>query len=140
MKKRKYYDLEKIKTFSVSGYFEWLLDFMKDKSDFFDSDWDYTDEKLNASDQQNVNCLFLLFEVIFQYARENKISSSYRPLGEYFPLKVHDIGFEIGYITGQGTSFYCKKIPLEKDEQFIDYKDILKNEEKQETVKVLKKK
>ena len=115
------------KLLSNTDYAEWLIDFTNDKEMFYDNDWDYSNEKLTDDNQKNVNYLSLFFEGIYGYAKENNIESSLRALGEYYQIKVDDVGFEIGYITGQGTSFYCKRIPLQEI-NFIDFMDIINNQ------------
>ena len=121
------------KMLSNTDYINWLISFTKDKDGFFDSDYDYSSEKLNEIDQKNVNLLPLLFEGIYDYAKKNYIYSSEDSLGEYYQVKKDDNGFQIGYISGQGTDFYCKKIPVEKNEYFIDFMDIVNNK-KQDNV------
>ena len=113
---------------SNTDYINWLIDFMKDKKIFHDEDWDYSLQKLDKYNQERVNELGLFFEGIFHYARSNNIDSFFRPLGECFYIKMNDNYFEIGYITGQGTMFYCKKVS--PDEDFIDFIDIINNKDK----------
>ena len=117
---------------SNTDYIEWLIDFTKDRESFADSDWDYSSEKLNDIDQKNVNNLSLFFEGVYNYARDNYLYSTMRPFGESFQLKLNDIGLEIGYMSGQGTLFYCKRIPL-TDDSFIDINDVITNK-KQDNV------
>ncbi len=50
-----------------------------------------------------------------------------RPLGECYQIKINNNGFEIGYVTGQETSFSCKKIQLDVEKAFIDFMDIINN-------------
>lgn len=114
--------------FSNKDYIQWLIDFTKDKEGFFDSDWDYSSEKLSDSNKIKVNNLALFFNGIYNYAKKNYIYPLPRALGEYYQIKIDDIGFEVGYITGQGISFYCKRIPLLGD-NFIDFMGIVNNKE-----------
>ena len=106
-------------------YIDWLINFTKDKEGFYDSAWDYSEEKLSESDQEKVYDLSLFFEGIYCYAKENRIYSKDGRLGEYFQIRIGDIGFEIGYRSGQGTDFYCKRVSPE--DNFIDFIDILFN-------------
>jgi hypothetical protein len=108
---------------SNTDYINWLINFTKVNGDFSDEDWLYSKEKLNEIDQENVDNLSLFFEGIFAYAKNNYIYSYRRPLGECYRIKIDDIGFEIGYISGQGTKFYCQRIPVEED--FLDFMDIV---------------
>lgn len=122
---------------SNTDYIKWLIDFTKDKEVFSDDDWDYSNEKLSDADQEKVNDLSLFFEGIYHYAKKNYIYSSLRSLGEYYRVKIDNQGFEIGYITGQGTIFYCKRISLE-EKDIIDFMDIV-NDKKQDNVEYIEK-
>ena len=127
---------DRIKTIMSSiDYITWLIDFTKDKEGFNDDDWTYSYEKLSDSDLEKVNELSLFFEGINDYAKINYIYSYPRSFGEYYLIKVGDIGFEIGIMTGQGTLFYCKKTKVDKE--YIDYLDILTNR-KQDNVSYIK--
>ena len=106
---------------SSTDYVKWLIQFTQDKDGFYDDNYDYSDEKLGDSDKKMVDKLSLFFECINLYAKNNYIYSMSQPLGECYQIKINNNGFEIGYITGQGTSFYCKKIQLDGEKDFIDY-------------------
>ena len=112
---------------SSTEYIEWLIQFTQDKDGFSDDNWDYSDERLSDIDKEMVDKLSLFFESINFYAKNNYIYSMTRPLGECYQIKINNNGFEIGYITGQGTSFYCKKIQLDVEKDFIDFMDIINN-------------
>ena len=108
---------EKIKSLmSNTDYIEWLIEFTKDKEGFSDDDWIYSSEKLDDVAKEKVDDLQLFFEGIYQYSRINYIYSLTRPLGECYKIRIGDIGFEIGYLSGQGTKFYCRRILLEEME------------------------
>lgn len=111
----------------IIEYAKWLIQFIQDKDVFFDDNWDYSDEKLNDIDKKMVDKLSLFFESINLYAQNNYIYSAFRPLGECYKIKINNNEFEIGYIAGQGTSFYCKKIELDDEKKFIDFIDIINN-------------
>ena len=128
---------EKIKILmSNMDYIKWLIDFTKDKNGFSDDDWLYSSEKLDDVTQEKVDNLQLFFEGIYQYARKNYIYSQARPLGECYYIKIGDIGFEIGYLSGQGTKFYCHRIPLEEINNAIDFMNIVNNK-KQDNVEYI---
>lgn len=120
---------------STIDYIDWLIKFTNDNNGFSDDDWTYAYEKLDPKDMEKVNELSLFYEGIFRYARENYIYSISRPFGDYYPIRVGDIGFEIGMMTGQGTKFYCNRVT--PNENFIDYIDILTNK-KQDNVDYIK--
>lgn len=120
---------------STIDYIDWLIKFTNDNNGFSDDDWTYAYEKLDPKDMEKVNELSLFYEGIFRYARENYIYSISRSFGDYYPIRVGDIGFEIGMMTGQGTKFYCNRVT--PNENFIDYIDILTNK-KQDNVDYIK--
>ena len=123
---------------SNTNYIEWLIEFTEDKEGFSDDDWNYAIEKLDDATQEKVNDLQLFFEGIKRYARKNYINSSISSLGECYQIRIGDIGFEIGYLSGQGTKFYCRRIPLEKMENDINFMDIVNNK-KQDNVEYIEK-
>ena len=123
---------------SSTDYIKWLIAFTKDKEVFFDDEWDYSSEKLSNANQEKVDDLALFFEGIYHYTKANYIYSSSRPFGECYQIKMDDNGFEIGYLTGQGTKFYCKKISLEEEKNVIDFMDIV-NDKKQDNVEYIEK-
>ena len=125
--KEKFRNEEINRMMSSTDYVKWLIQFTQDKESFCDDNWDYSDEKLSDIDKKMVDKLALFFECIYRYAKNNYIYSTSRPLGECYQIKINNKGFEIGYITGQGTSFYCKKIQLDDEKNFIDYMDIVNN-------------
>ena len=128
---------EKIKSLmSNTDYIEWLIEFTKDKEGFSDDDWIYSSEKLDDVAKGKVDDLQLFFEGIYQYSRINYIYSLTRPLGECYKIRIGDIGFEIGYLSGQGTKFYCRRILLEEMENAIDFMDIV-NKKKQDSVEYI---
>ena len=107
---------------SNTSYIEWLIDFTEGRGGFYDSDWDNPEEKLNPEDQERIKALPLFFSGIFNRAKSNSIHSSMGGLEEFYHIKYGNVGLEIGCINGQGTSYYCKRIPLE---HVIDFMDIM---------------
>ena len=127
---------ERIKNLmSNTDYIKWLIEFTNNKG-FSDEDWLYSSEKLDDVNQEKVDDLQLFFEGIYQYARKNYIYSKTHPFGEYYQVRIGDIGLEIGYLSGQGAKFYCGRIPLEELENAIDFMDIVKNK-KQDNVEYI---
>ena len=86
---------------------------------------------MNLIKKKLINYIF--FKGILRYAKENYIYPIVHSLGESFQIKINDNRFEIGYITGQGTSFYCRKISLDKAKEAINYMDIVNNIEQDHT-------
>lgn len=99
--------------------------FTLEHESFSDNGWLYFLEKLSDDDRSYVDELCLFYDGIQNYANKNHIYPTQFPSGEFFKIKLSDIGFEIGMIWGQGTSFFCNRVPVEKD--FIDFNDIIDN-------------
>ena len=47
--------------------------------------------------------------------------------GNYYKIKLENIGFEIGMLVGQGTVFFCKRVQVIDPKDFIDFYDIINN-------------
>ena len=128
---------ERIKNLmSNTEYIDWLIEFTNDKEGFSDDEWIYSSEKLDDATEEKVNDLQLFFEGIYEYTKRNYIYSLTRPYGECYKIKLGEIGFEIGYASGQGTYFYCRRTPLEEMENAIDFMDIINNK-KQDNVEYI---
>ena len=44
-----------------------------------------------------------------------------------YNIKLENSGFEIGILVGQGTLFFCNRVQIENQKDFIDFNDILNN-------------
>ena len=111
---------------------------MQDKDTFFDDDWSYSPLEIKDNDKKNVDNLYLFYEGIEDYAAKNYIYPAILNYGSFYKIRLYNLGFEVGMISGQGTSFFCKKVIVndENIEDFIDFNDIMTNK-KQENVDVI---
>lgn len=125
MAKEKIRNEEIKKIMSDTDYFEWLIQFTQDKSVFFDSDGIYLLDEVSNYDRKNIKKLCLLYEGIDKYASQNYIYPSTCEFGNFYKVKLDKYGFEIGILVGQGVEFFCKKVSLENDNDFIDFNDIM---------------
>ena len=110
---------------SNTNYLEWLCKFTQDKEGFSNDDWLYFPELIKDSDKENVEKLCLFYEGIDKYARQNHIYPTQCEFGNFYKIRLNEIGFEIGILIGQGTVFFCNKVSAEKEEEFIDFNDIM---------------
>ena len=106
-------------------YLKWLNQFMQNKESFSDDDWLYSPEQITDSDWKKVDILGLFYEGINNYAKLNYIYPYQCPNGNYYKIRLNDKGFEIGVMAGQGIIFFCKKVPVENEQEFIDFNDIM---------------
>lgn len=117
---------EKINTLmSNTSYLDWLINFTKDKNRFCDNDWLYFPERINDTDKENVGHLSLFYIGIKKYANENYIYPIPCKFGNYYRIRLNEVGFEIGILIGQGTVFFFKKVSIENEQEFIDFNDIM---------------
>ena len=74
---------------------------------------------------------YFFYEGIDKYARSNHIYPSQCEFGNFYKVRLNEIGFKIGISFIQGTKFFCKKVPVESEKEFIDFNDIMtdKNQE-----------
>lgn len=119
---------------SNDDYIKWLKKFTHENG-FTDRDWDYFPEKINDSDKENVNKLALLYEIISEYAQKEYIPSniSESNYGESYFLLCDGAVLEIGYVSGQGTLFYSRKVRALQSSQvksYIVFDDIKNSKER----------
>ena len=112
---------------SNTEYIKWLDEFTQDKDGFSDDDWLYFPEKIEESDKNNVEKLNIFYEGIKQYAKKNYIRKSEIEFGDFYKIRLDDLGFKIGMMSGQGVFFFCEKVPVDNKESFIDFNDIILN-------------
>ena len=128
---KKFVEKEKLQTekkkdmMSNANYLEWLSQFTQDRAGFASDDWLYFPEELEEYDRQNVDSLCLFYEGIDEYAKRVHFKPTPCEFGNYYKIRLNELGFKIGILIGQGTVFFCEKIPVENDANFIDFNDII---------------
>ena len=120
------------KMMSSSDYINWLTNFTIDKDAFSDNDWLYNCSTIKKEDQDNIEKLYLFYEGIDKYARNNYIYPIPCEYGNFYKIKWNEIGFEIGVLMGQGTLFFCRKLLVKENQEFIDYNDIILNKKQKQ--------
>ncbi len=128
---------EKIKILmSNTNYLEWLNQFTQDKEGFSDNDWLYFPEQISDSDKENVEKLCLFYEGINGYADSNHIYPLQSYFGNFYRIRLDKIGFEIGILIGQETVFFCNKVAVENEQEFIDFNDIMTGKKQEQVDKI----
>ena len=112
---------------SNTDYIKWLDKFTIEHSNFSDDDWLYFPEKISKEDLEKVNNLHLMYRGIEKYASENYMYPTNCDFGNFYNIKLENSGFEIGILVGQGTLFFCNRVQIENQKDFIDFNDILNN-------------
>ena len=117
----------KCKILSNTDYIKWLDRFTIEHSSFFDKDWLHSPEKISKEDLERVNNLHLMYRGIDTYANKNYIYPTSCNFGNFYNIKLENIGFEIGILGKQGALFFCNRVSIENQKDFIDFNDILNN-------------
>lgn len=119
---------------SNKEYLNWLENFTIEHKNFFNTDWLYFPEKISDSDRINVENLDLLYNEIERYASENYIYPVHDEFGNLYKIKLNNIGYEIEKLDFQGTTlFFCNRVQIKNDYEFIDFNDIINNNKKDNT-------
>ncbi|MBQ9181799.1 MAG: hypothetical protein IJ134_04120 [Bacilli bacterium] len=116
---------------SKPNYINWVIDYTKDKETFYSDDYMWYSNSLDETSKKNIKNLSLFYEAIYEYASKNHIYPNLDKFGNNYKIKYNNNEFEIGFMAGQGTIFYCKKETI--TDNSIDYNDIINNK-KQENV------
>jgi len=117
-----------------TNYLKWLEKFTLNYPNFTDNDWLYFEDKISKEDNEKINDLHLLYEAIELYASKNYIYPNKYFFGSYYNIKLDNVGYEIGRLSGQGTLFFCNRKELNKDLEYIDFNDIISNKKKDNTI------
>lgn len=112
---------------SNTDYLKWLENFTITHSSFTDDDWLYFPEKLKEDDRNQVERLHLMYSGIEKYASENYIYPIACDFGNFYKIRLGNTGFDIGRLDGQGTLFFCNRVEVENEKNFIDFNNIMNN-------------
>lgn len=106
-------------------YINWLKEFTKKHGNFCSDSWTYNEKDITEEDLANVNKLCLFYEVVEEYASEMHIEAimDEEDNGYHYLLKHDDSAFNIGFMSGQGTIFYCES--TDNFEDAIDFNYIV---------------
>lgn len=106
-------------------YIKWLDSFTMKHAEFSDNDWLYFPENISSNDREQVENLDLMYDGIAMYARKNHIYPIRFDLGNYYRIQFDNVGYEVGLLEGQGSSFFCRKVEVNPEYEFIDFHDIV---------------
>ena len=112
-------------------YMDWLVDFTLRFPKFYHDDWLYAEDSIDIKDLENAKNICYLFDVINDYLSKNYIVPYKGDWDEYYLIKYNNIGFKIGVMSGQGTSFYCERVSVDKNnlDNFIDFYHIFNKDD-----------
>ena len=118
------------------NYILWLEKFTETYPNFFDDDFLSGKKAVSLEDMDGIDSLSSFYHVIERYADNNYIYEDKESMysGSY-KIKYHNIGYEIGYLTGQGTVFFCNRVD-NPDDTYIDFNDILTNKNQPNTERI----
>jgi len=132
-------DIKMKKMLSDTEYIKWLDRFTLKHSGFDDSEWLYFPNKISKKDMEHIKDLYLMYSIIEKYSNENYIYPLECKFGNFYKIRFNDIGFEIGVLVGQGTVFFCNRVEIDNEKDFIDFNDIINNKTSENTLLIKKK-
>lgn len=112
---------------SNTDYLKWLDNFTIAHQNFSDDEWLYFPIEISMNDKEQVEKLHLMYRGIDKYASKNYIYPIPCDFGNFYKIKSDNIGYEIGILNGQGTLFFCNRVEIENEKEFIDFNDIMNN-------------
>ena len=119
------YQQEKKNIVSNSEYISWLENYTINHPNFTTEDWLYYPNKISDIDKEMVKKLEIFYGGIESYANKNYIYPSCFEYGVYYKIKFNNIGYKLSMVTGQGIRYFCKRVELENNDEFIDFNDIM---------------
>lgn len=108
----------------VINYMKWLEKYTKKNSLILDDTWVFQPRKIKKENREKINKLYLLFNLICEYASENNIIFKGNELDTYYTIGYNNHYYNIGKIEGRvGEVYVCQRI---KDtEEYIDFNNII---------------
>lgn len=113
------------KMFSNLDYINWLVSFTNINPIISDDYYRFFKNKLAKNDHKNVDKLSLLYYGIESYATMNHIYPFYDKETITYKIKINDVGFEIGVLVGKGAIFFCNRVTILNENEFLDFNDIV---------------
>ena len=108
-------------------YLKWLINFTS-KYPIFSDDYFLLFRNNNTElDCNNAENLCLLYYEIAKYAKENNIEPFYIDDNIVYKIRVDNIGFLIGNLDGRGRIFFCNRVEVDNNLEFINFEDIIKS-------------
>ena len=123
----KEFQQDKKNIISNNDYILWLEKFTITNPNFTTEDWLYYPNKISDEDKEQVKKLELFYSGIDMYAESNFIYPTSFEYGVYYKIKFNNIGYKISMVTGQGVRYFCKRVEIDNQEDFIDFNDISLN-------------
>lgn len=120
------------------NYLEWLNNFSKKHQNFNNDDIFYCSQSISDNDREQLKKLGIFYEEINHYAKRNFIrpSDGNNNYSSFYKIRCGNIGYEIGIIVMQETNYFCKRIEIQNEEEFIDINDIVNNKKSVRALKI----
>lgn len=117
-------------------YMNWLEEYTKEES-CITTNMYLLKEEMSQKEIAYTSILNQLFEIINNYSNQNYIYPQTNKYGTYYRIKYNNIGYNIGYFRNQSPNIYfCIKINLNPQKEYIDFNDILENKQLPRTVQI----
>lgn len=108
-------------------YIQWLNYFTQMNQQFYTSQNFDKQNEVTEIDKNNIKKLGLFYEGIKVYADENYLYPIPCESGHFYKIRFNNVGYIIGVIHQPETYYFCIRVNIICDLQFIDFMDILNN-------------
>ncbi len=113
--------------FANTGYLEWFSEFTMMYPSFTDDSFLTSSLRATKEEIENVKYLELLYLGVDEYARGNYLYPCKNEFGNFYKIRLADIGYEIGITTGKKAIFFCNRVPINAEKKdFINFLSIRK--------------
>lgn len=108
-------------------YIKWIEEFTFKFGSFENDVYPEYSELVSSQDVENISYLQYFYEAIDKYADKNFISPYNDEFCSYYKIQFNDLGYEIGIWFGQGSGFFCNKVDIKDEKEFINFDNIVNN-------------
>ena len=108
--------------FASTSYLEWLSEFTLMYPSFTDDSFLITSLRASEEEIEKVQDLELLYLGVDEYARGNYLYPCKNEFGNFYKIKLDEIGYEIGITIGKKAIFFCNRVAVnEEKNDFINF-------------------
>lgn len=113
----------KLEIINNENYMEWLVKFTEQFPAWRDDMINYLAFNFSNEDKKNMVKLKCFFEIINNFAYENRIKSYHYDKEVYYLVKINNYRLQIGMIKGHDNCYYCQK-EIRNNLEYIDFGNI----------------
>lgn len=114
---------------NLINYINWLELFTELESSFYDDTYLYRNDKIKEAERGNAAKLEYFYKELDKLLKEENVKPVTDNYQTYHCINYHDISYEIGYMTGPETIYFCRR-KEEKTHTPVDFSILQKKIQK----------